>query len=90
MDFHYPLLLQSVTKTILFPLKIQVGKKESEIQESKSQFTMLPEIAEISLFVKSAKHWGKIPSSFNQSINGKQQQQQQISYRLGGITAEGG
>jgi len=51
---------------------------------------MLPEIAEMSLFVKSAKGWGEESSTFNQSINGKQQQQQQISYRWGGITAEGG
>lgn len=60
MDFHYVLLLQSVTKTVLFPLKIQVGKKKSEIQESKYQLRILAEIAEISLFVKSAKHWGEI------------------------------
>lgn len=30
MDFHYLLLLQSVTKTVLFPLKIQVGKKSQK------------------------------------------------------------
>lgn len=80
MDFCYPLLLQSVTKTVLL-FKNTSRKKKKEIQESKSKLRMLPEIAEMSLFVKSAKGWGEESSTFNQSINGKQQQQQQISYR---------
>lgn len=78
MCFHYPLLLQSVTKTVLFPPKIKTGKRKEIFlklyRKLKLNLKMRPELVEMPLFTESDKHWGcGKPPRFNHSVTWEQQ-----------------